>query len=168
MTGVEKAAGDGPRPARGYSWPPFEPGNQAATKHGFHSKPRPDDLAELEQLRDAYRAALGARYHDALEPAVDLAASMSWRLRRAYSDLSQHGLVREGGSPAPLLKHISSTERSLVALLDRLALTSVSEADLGLTLVQVDRLRLDRLSPEKRRQLEALLAEVVEGDDDAT
>ena len=32
--------------ARGYSWPPFEPGNEVATVHGAHSERRVGPLAE--------------------------------------------------------------------------------------------------------------------------
>lgn len=49
--GVSDAAAQGqavaPAGARGYSWPPFEPGNEAATKHGAYSIRRRTPLAEL-------------------------------------------------------------------------------------------------------------------------
>jgi hypothetical protein len=33
-------------PARGYSWPPFEPGNEVALRHGAYSPRRVDPLAK--------------------------------------------------------------------------------------------------------------------------
>lgn len=151
------------RPARGYSWPPFEPGNQANRKHGMRAMPREEDHAEIEELRQAYRAALGHRHEPALDPLVDLAAALAWRLRRGYADLSQHGITRSTGA-APVLRHIEAAERSLVTVLDKLALTVPAMAETGLTLARlnVEQARLDRLSPARRQLLAELLDEITD------
>ncbi len=52
----------GPRPARGYSWPPFEKGNTAAVKHGAKS---PRLVAEKAE---AIRAMLLERYEYLADP----------------------------------------------------------------------------------------------------
>lgn len=45
-----------PQPARGYSWPPFEPGHTASVRHGAHSERLVSERASaiLEELREQY------------------------------------------------------------------------------------------------------------------
>jgi hypothetical protein len=37
------------KPARGYSWPPFEPGNQLSRKHGVWAADVDQEAAEVAQ-----------------------------------------------------------------------------------------------------------------------
>ncbi len=47
-------------PARGYSWPPFEPGNTASLKHGLSSERRIAPLARNHRRRLLRRIGLRA------------------------------------------------------------------------------------------------------------
>ena len=62
------AAGDGQalaaevRPARGYSWPPFEPGHMLSVKSGIYSErfvtPRADEILLRERAKPTWPAYL--------------------------------------------------------------------------------------------------------------
>ena len=88
-------------PARGYSWPPAEPGNQLAVKHGAYSllqlKPRAAELADglwdllagevqIPRMRPAVESAgmVGARFEAAM--AALLEAGDAADLRRLDQD----------------------------------------------------------------------------------
>ena len=68
------------RPARGYSWPPFEPGNQLSTKHGAYADvalgPRASELAR------SLRERLGDDYEPRYEDAIAATAMAGARLER--------------------------------------------------------------------------------------
>jgi hypothetical protein len=62
MSDIERR-GDGTGhggPARGYSWPPFEPGNTASLKHGLSSERRIAPLARNHRRRLLRRIGLRA------------------------------------------------------------------------------------------------------------
>jgi hypothetical protein len=113
-------------PARGYSWPPFERGNAAATRHGVWSARRVDPLAcELVAGALDDRPALH-RHPEAV---------MAWARAEARCLLladwvAEHGLVdADGNTPAPL-RYIAQFERLALDLRARIGLDPRSEAEL--------------------------------------
>lgn len=124
---LEKRNGCGP--ARGYSWPPFERENVAAVTHGFFADPllRPEMRAELREIEAALAAQVP--YPGPYGLAVGQLALRLWRQRRAYRDLDEHGLVRDG-TPAPILDHLSKLESAIARDLQALGLTPQSASDL--------------------------------------
>jgi len=140
--------------------PPVGEGNRLAVRHGFFVTRLDDaEAAEMLELTEDYRERCPA-YSRSLDPLLELAASISWRLRRANADLATNGLAR-GAKAAALLKHTEAAERVLLQVLGALGMTTVSAADLGLTLTRVRResINLGRLSEEKRETLRELLHE---------
>jgi hypothetical protein len=91
------------------------------------------------QLRDEHRAELAeieAAVVESLpypaEPfvlAVSQLAVRLWRQRRAYRDLDEHGLIRDG-KPAPILDHLAKLESRIMADLEALGLTPRSASEL--------------------------------------
>ena len=72
--------------------------------------------------------------------AVEQLSVKLWRQRRAYRDLSEHGLIREGGKPAPLLAEVAKVENAIQRDLVELGLTPRSAAALGCDLVAAQRI----------------------------
>src|SRR5712691_4841378 len=81
---VERGRGG---PARGYTWPPFEQGNEAAVTHSAYAllrlRPRADELAQ------ALRAAMGESYEPRFEAADAGTAMVGAQLERAMTALSE-------------------------------------------------------------------------------
>jgi hypothetical protein len=122
------------------SWqrPPFEPGNLAHRRSGFWTVPtlRPDDRAELEEITAGIWEVL-PDFEASFSVAVEQLALRIWRQRRAYADLSENGLVRDG-QPASVLGHLDKLEAAIQRDLDALGLTPTSRARLGLDLVRTE------------------------------
>jgi hypothetical protein len=114
------------RPARGYSWPPFELGNEAALRHGVWSQRKIDPIAA------AFAAGLVADRPDLVEhPEAVLAwARAEARCVLVADWLTEHGLADAEGSPRPLTKYVAAWERLAADLRDRLGLDPRSEAAL--------------------------------------
>jgi hypothetical protein len=89
-------------PARGYKWPDAEPGNMLALKSGFWIDPllREEHRAELEEIGEQIWSLLPFKRAE-FAPAVAQLALRLWRQRRAYRDLSEHGVVPGGWSTFP-------------------------------------------------------------------
>jgi hypothetical protein len=128
------------RPARGYSWPAFEPGNSIAVRHGVYVKPRlrPEHSAEVDEI---LAAILEAQPPEFRGPRFDLAREMFacrvWQARRAYADLAEHGLLRgEERLPAPILRYLGTLERTLQRDMAELGLTPRSMTELGLDMAR--------------------------------
>jgi len=87
--------------ARGYSWPPFEEGNHAATKHGAQSPRRLAPIvAELKaQLLEAAPWCAPA----AFAPAVESWAAAEAQCRLLRSWLDEVGMLDEVGEPRKAL-----------------------------------------------------------------
>jgi len=131
--------GAGPRPARGYSWPPFEHGNMASVRSGFWASPllRQPDRDEVAEIEGSLRELMPA-YAPAFEPMVEQLACRIWRQRRAYADLSERGVVRDG-QPAPLLVDLAKLERQIARDLAELGMTPRSAAALGVDVASRER-----------------------------
>jgi hypothetical protein len=124
--GEQRRSGDDLRPARHYSWPPFEAGNEAATKHGVWSARRTDPLAaELVAGLVADRPDL-SEYPEAV---------LAWARAEArcllLADwLLDHGLMDGDGTPRGALRYVAQFERLASDLRDRLGLDPRSDAAL--------------------------------------
>ncbi len=128
------------RPARGYRWADAEPGNMLAATHGFYIDPmlRPEHRAELEEIAATVWELLPFKRPE-FAPAVGQVALKLWRQQAAYRDISEHGLIREGGKPAPLLVELAKVENAIQRDLIELGLTPRSAAALGLDLARGER-----------------------------
>jgi hypothetical protein len=125
--------------ARRYSWPPTGPGNTLAVKSGFWASPmlREPDRAEIAEISASIRERMPC-YSPAFEPAIEQLSMRLWRQRRAYADLSEHGIVREG-KPAPVLVDLSKLENAIARDLAELGMTPRSAAALGVDVATTQR-----------------------------
>jgi hypothetical protein len=128
----EEHASAGPAsgiPARGYTWPPFEKGNEVALRHGMKSvvkvAPRAAEIAE--QLRGIVPG-----YREPDDVSIALLSSVLARLEGAYAWLDEHGILDGNGTPHPVLKIISTSENTAARLCAQLGLTPASRAAMGL------------------------------------
>jgi len=130
------AGGPGHGTPRGWSWPPFEAGNQAALTHGARS-PR-----ILTPIADQFAAGLAE-----LAPWTSAAsfqgtvASWSWAEAQAVvlrAWLDEHGLVDDDGQPRPAAGMLERVETRLAGLRGQLGLTPLALGKLLATLSQVD------------------------------
>jgi hypothetical protein len=131
--GLERKRGNG-------SWPPFQPGHMLSSKTRFWASPllREADRAEVAEIA-AGVAELMPSWHPSFALAVEGLACRIWRQRRAYADLSENGLVREDGKPAPVLHHLVSVENQIQRDLEALGLTPRAAAALGLDVASTRR-----------------------------
>jgi glutathione S-transferase len=116
-------------PARGYSWPPFEKGNDAALRHGAYAllklTPRAEELAAA--LRELVPA-----YAPSLEPGLQAAGMVGAQCEAA-------GLALAEASPGDRLRleqDFRAWLRLWLRYLESFGMTSLSQARLGLELVQ--------------------------------
>lgn len=132
----DPATGELLKPGAHGRYLPFEVGNRAAAKHGFWSDPslRDDDRAEVAEIAVSIVDAL-PDYQGQFGFAVEQLALKVWRQRRAYRDLSEHGVLRDG-KPAPVLVDLSKLENAIARDLDALGLTPTSRARLGLDIAR--------------------------------
>jgi len=119
--------------------PPFEAGNTAAVKSGFWASPmlRETDRAEVAEIEASIWDLMPVR-SPTFALAVEQLACRVWRQRRAYSDLAEHGILRDA-QPAPILSDLSKLERAIGRDLVELGLTPRSAAALGLDLAATRR-----------------------------
>lgn len=116
-------------PARGYSWAPFAPGNDAAVTHGAYSPNRVEPIARELQAGLLEVAAWCSA--PAFFPAV---VAWSWaeaqcRVLRAYLD--EVGLIDEGtGEPRSAATTLDKAERRAEKARRELALTPLAFAHL--------------------------------------
>jgi hypothetical protein len=148
---LDREANGGGHPARGYSWPPFENGNQAARTHGGYSLLGIGDRAT--EIADDIRPTLPA-YAAADEPVLLLLATTLARIERANAaieavdaasePLGGYLAARDSPTLAPDLSRLRSDLRSWINTARRLAndlgLTPTSRARLGLDLVAAQRI----------------------------
>jgi hypothetical protein len=146
----QAANGAGHGPARGYSWPPFENGNQVARKHGGYGLLGIGDRAT--EIADEVRPTMPA-YAPADEPVLLLLATTLARIERANqaievvdanatSALSEY-LAGDEPTIAPDLSRLRQDLRGWIGLARRLAndlgLTPTSRAKLGLDIAATRR-----------------------------
>jgi hypothetical protein len=128
-------------PARGYSWPPFEPGNEAALVHGATSERHIRPLARNQKRRVLRQ--MGLRVSDLnpvgralLEHYVRLTAKVV--LIDRYLD--EVGVVDEHGQPQPSLKVYVQLHRAALNALGRLeAHMDIREPSLEAQLLELRR-----------------------------
>jgi hypothetical protein len=156
---------DGYRPPRGYSWQPFQPGNEVRKVHGAYSPVR--KLAEDEDVKAAADALLELApvTTEADGPMAVLCAIALERVARARAGVRD---LEERGEPVPpaLASDFRGWLRDAARLLDSLAMSPVSRARLGLDVARTGQAvtLLDLVAQqEERRRLEAA-GEVVAGD----
>jgi hypothetical protein len=123
-------------PARGYRWPPFQPGNLVRLKHGARA---PRILAPIaDQLGTGLAELAPWTSAPSFQGTV---ASWSWAeaqavVLRAYLD--EHGLVDDDGQPRPAAGMLERVETRLAGLRSQLGLTPLALGKLLATLSQVD------------------------------
>jgi hypothetical protein len=123
-------------PARGYSWPPFQPGNLAALRHGARS---PRILAPIaDQLAVGLAQVAPWTSASSFQGTV---ASWSWAeaqavVLRAYLD--DCGLVDDDSQPRPAAGMLERVEIRLAGLRGQLGLTPLALGKLLATFSQVD------------------------------
>lgn len=133
------------RPPRGYSWPPFEPGNDAAATHGANSlakvKPRAEELAPR---------VLDANPH--LDPERDGVAVFRYavvlaRIERVYAWLAERddGVFEDAteGKIHRCYERLERWEKQAAKDEERLAIAPLTRARLGL-----DQLRGEQAASE--------------------
>lgn len=165
MTDDQHRPGGG---ARGYSWPPFQPGHELRLEHGARSTRRVTPIAER------YAAALAEVAPWTASPAfTGTVRSWAWaegqaELLRAFLD--EHGHFDAEGQERGAVRTYDRVEGRLAKMRDQLGLTPASAmkvlqtaADLAATTGNDDGLRA--LQAEGARILEGRLAQV---DDDTT
>lgn len=158
MTEVERVGGE----ARGYSWPPFTEGNAVGERHGFYSRLRPDDRDEIEQAAVAIREAMSeaGSYATAFEPTLMRMAGLSVLHSRGLKAILEYGGIEQ--APASLVKNFLVLQGKLARCEDVIGVHPVGAAGLGLTVAKAkamspERVELDRLSEDERRDLARLL-----------
>jgi hypothetical protein len=124
----------GDRPARGYSWAPFENGNAVALRHGAYSPRRVEPLAQ--ELVDQVLSDPGTSY---LTASRWRAAVWSWARCEARCQLLSEYLMDHAdpagldaeGNISPALRALSKFESAALAHRARLGLDPLSAARLG-------------------------------------
>lgn len=135
---------DSPKPARGYSWPPFEKGNMVTLRHGAYSPRRVDPLAEEILL-----AVLGPEQIAYLNDPTYSPALWAWGRAEARVQLldeyvAKVGMFDQNGNVTPAYKEQQIAESAAMGHRKRLGLDPLSRAQLGrdLTSMSVDLARL--------------------------
>jgi hypothetical protein len=124
--------------ARGYSWPPFEKGNEKALRHGAYSPRRVEPLAaELVEAMRAQVVAEGSTTGYLAEPSFQFSlwawarAEAKVQLLEEYlADRGSVGLDADGevsGAAKLLVRYEATAERAR----DRLGLSPLARARLG-------------------------------------
>jgi hypothetical protein len=130
------AGGPGHGAPRGWTWPPFEPGNLAALRHGARS-PR-----TLAPIADQLAAGLGqVAPWTAAVSFQGTVASWAWAEAQAHvlrAWLDEHGLVDDDDQPRPATRMLEGVEGRLAGLRAQLGLTPLALGRLLATLSQVD------------------------------
>jgi hypothetical protein len=80
-------------------------------------------------------------YRPEFEPAIMQLACRLWRQRRAYRDLSENGVIRDGQA-ASVLGHLAKLEGANARDLDSFGMTPRAAVALGLDLLRGEQTRL--------------------------
>ena len=140
--------------ARGYAWPPFEPGNDAATTHGAHSERRWRPLADRLAAEAVELAPWLTR--PAFARAVGAWSAAEAKLSLVDEWLDEHGLLDEHGIPHPANGLSDRLHARAITLRGQLGLDPVSLAKLLATFAGVPggEDALEALKAEGRRLVE--------------
>jgi hypothetical protein len=134
-------------PARGYSWPPFEPGNTAAVKHGAYVS----TLRLAPRIRELVEEAVATMpvCTPADMPAVELLAITRARIEIASAALDEYDqrfasplepyLAEEAPNLHRLREDLGRWTTRALRLCDALAMTPTSRARLGLDIAATRR-----------------------------
>lgn len=119
--------------------PTATPGNTAALKSGVWSRD-PERLV-VDDLPAALTFLFGTTEFDSLPGAVratrQIAAELWARRQRAIAWVSEHGELREDGTPQPALAVIDKWETKLLRLLEQHGGTPLAQATLAEKMAQV-------------------------------
>lgn len=109
-----------------------EPGNTRAASHGAYSRVVEPRAAVIEaELRTLLPVASAS---DA--PAIRALARVEARIEIVSEWLAQHGLLRAGDRPQPILRSLSTWENTALRLYEHLGLTPAARLRLGLEVVR--------------------------------
>jgi hypothetical protein len=131
---TEREEGGGHGPARGYSWPPFAPGNEVAVKHGARSN-RLVKARAVEIVPEVFAA------NPHLEAARDGAAVLRYaanlaRIERVYRWLAEQTdpvfTDPTDGTVHGVYERLERWERAASAEEDRLGVSPLARTRLGL------------------------------------
>jgi hypothetical protein len=141
-------------PARGYSWPPFERGNQAALQHGAYSERRIKPIAET--LQHEIVAVAPWLNQPAFAPAVAAWARAEAAVQLLVTELDKHGGLLEGdGTPRKGTNYLERLEARARKLRTDLGLTPQSWAGLLSTLEGIS-------DPQELADLQAIGRRILE------
>jgi hypothetical protein len=156
-----RAVGDEPIPLRRGSHGPsrhgpdcccvrctgFQRGHRLSLRHGGRAVVAHE--ARARELADDLRELVPAR-SEADEPMIRLLALTLAQVEAMAGWLSEHGLVDEDGEARSILKHFGTMLNSAARIADRLGLSPLARAQLGLDLSRTDHDALRRLAEEGR------------------
>ncbi len=146
------------RPARGYTWPPFEDGNTAALTHGAWS-PR-----TVQPIADEVFAHFVAVAPWVTSPAFEgTVRSLAWaeaQARLLRADIDAHGIYDDEGEERAAVRTLDRIEGRLAKLRDQLGLTPAALGKLLATAATVaaatgDAASVEALQAEGRALLDA-------------
>ncbi|MGD0747726.1 MAG: hypothetical protein ABSB68_07940 [Acidimicrobiales bacterium] len=140
---------------RGYSWPPFQPGNEKATTHGAFSERRWRPLAE--QLATEAMAEAEWLTRPAFRWAVEAWAAAEAKASLVDLWLDEHGLLDGDGNPHAANALADRLHGRAITLRGQLGLDPVAFAKLLATFAAVPggEDALEALKAEGRRLIEA-------------
>ena len=163
-----------PRPARGYSWPPFEKGNTKALVHGAHSERV--IAAQAEVVRQEIIDTAGDEAPWIMAPVNDNALLRYCRAEARARVLSEHVLkvsAEEGAGKVPqrLWESAVASDRAASQMAEELGITPLARAKLAQTISSAERNQEGLVDLQERgkaireRRLQA--AEAIDQEDDA-
>jgi hypothetical protein len=121
-----------PGDARGYRWDPFEPGNEAAVKHGARSPRKVAPIAE--RLRHELATSAPWTTGAAFAAVVHSWSQAEARCELLRNYLDEVGLLDDEGEPRPALKALNEAERAADRARQQLGLSPSAWASLYRTL----------------------------------
>lgn len=149
------------RPARGYSWPPFEPGNEVALRHGAYSPRKVEPLANELVERVVAQAQAAESPTPWLRDVTYAPAVWAWARAEARVQLLEEWLMSRGsvgvdaeGEVQGAAKLLTRYEASAARARQALGLDPLSRARLGkdVAAAEVDMAKLMAEEAERDRQ----------------
>lgn len=158
-SGEESRAGreGGGRPARGYSWAPFQPGNVAGLRHGAGSERKVSPIASRLAAELAETAPWTSR--PAFAASVAAWSRAEARVSLVAGWLDEHGLLDPDGEPRGAAAFLVKLESQAANLRARLGLDPAALAGLLAKLAEVP----GEVVAEERERLLAEARALVEG-----